>query len=144
MSHETYMERCLELAQRGLGHVSPNPLVGCVIVENGEIIGEGWHQQYGGPHAEVNCIRSVKDADRKLIPFSTLYVSLEPCAHFGKTPPCANLILSEKIPNVIIGSKDPFEQVNGKGIDILQKGGVTVVQGILEKDCNELNKRFFT
>jgi diaminohydroxyphosphoribosylaminopyrimidine deaminase/5-amino-6-(5-phosphoribosylamino)uracil reductase len=137
------MQRCIDLAKCGAGSVAPNPMVGAVLVHQDRIIGEGFHQVYGGPHAEVNCIRSVKDADRKFIPFSTLYVSLEPCAHFGKTPPCANLILSEKIPNVIIGSKDPFEQVNGKGIDILKNGGVNVLQGILEKDCDELNKRFF-
>lgn len=141
---EIYMQRCIDLAKCGAGSVAPNPLVGAVLVHQDRIIGEGFHQLYGGPHAEVNCIRSVKDTDRELIPFSTLYVSLEPCAHFGKTPPCANLILSEKIPNVIIGSKDPFEQVNGKGIDILKKGGVNVLQGILEKECDELNKRFFT
>lgn len=141
---EIYMQRCIDLAKCGAGSVAPNPLVGAVLVHQDRIIGEGFHQVYGGPHAEVNCIRSVKDSDRELIPFSTLYVSLEPCAHFGKTPPCANLILSEKIPNVIIGSKDPFEQVNGKGIDILKKGGVNVLQGILEKECDELNKRFFT
>lgn len=138
------MQRCIDLAKCGAGSVAPNPLVGAVLVHDDRIIGEGFHQVYGGPHAEVNCIRSVKDTDCELIPFSTLYVSLEPCAHFGKTPPCANLILSEKIPNVIIGSKDPFEQVNGKGIDILKKGGVNVLQGILEKECDELNKRFFT
>ncbi len=140
---EIYMQRCIDLAKYAAGSVAPNPMVGAVLVHQDRIIGEGFHQLYGGPHAEVNCIRSVKEADRELIPFSTLYVSLEPCAHFGKTPPCANLILSEKIPNVIIGSKDPFEQVNGKGIDILRKGGVNVLQGILEKECDELNKRFF-
>jgi diaminohydroxyphosphoribosylaminopyrimidine deaminase/5-amino-6-(5-phosphoribosylamino)uracil reductase len=141
---EIYMQRCIDLAKCGAGSVAPNPMVGAVLVHQDRIIGEGFHQVYGGPHAEVNCIRSVNDTDRELIPFSTLYVSLEPCAHFGKTPPCANLILSEKIPNVIIGSKDPFEQVNGKGIDILKKGGVDVLQGILEKECDEVNKRFFT
>lgn len=141
---EIYMQRCIDLAKCGAGSVAPNPMVGAVLVQEDRIIGEGYHQVYGGPHAEVNCIRSVKDADRKLIPLSTLYVSLEPCAHFGKTPPCANLILSEKIPNVVIGSKDPFEAVNGKGIDILQSRGVNVVQGILEKECDDLNKRFFT
>jgi diaminohydroxyphosphoribosylaminopyrimidine deaminase/5-amino-6-(5-phosphoribosylamino)uracil reductase len=140
---EIYMQRCIDLAKNGAGSVAPNPMVGAVLVYQDRIIGEGFHQVYGGPHAEVNCIRSVIETDRELIPFSTLYVSLEPCAHFGKTPPCANLILSEKIPNVIIGSKDPFEQVNGKGIDILKKGGVNVLQGVLEKECDELNKRFF-
>lgn len=141
---EIYMQRCIDLAKCGAGSVAPNPMVGAVLVHQDRLIGEGFHQLYGGPHAEVNCIRSVKDNDRELIPLSTLYVSLEPCAHFGKTPPCANLILSEKIPNVIIGSKDPFEQVNGKGIDTLKKGGVNVIQGVLEKECYELNKRFFT
>lgn len=140
---EIYMQRCIDLAKSGAGSVAPNPMVGAVLVYKDRIIGEGFHQFYGGPHAEVNCIRSVKNADRELISFSTLYVSLEPCAHFGKTPPCANLILSEKIPNVIIGSKDPFKEVNGKGIDILKKGGVNVLQGVLEKECDELNKMFF-
>ncbi|MGZ5247374.1 MAG: bifunctional diaminohydroxyphosphoribosylaminopyrimidine deaminase/5-amino-6-(5-phosphoribosylamino)uracil reductase RibD [Flavitalea sp.] len=141
---EIYMQRCIDLAKNGAGSVAPNPMVGAVLVYQDRIIGEGFHQVYGGPHAEVNCILSVSDSDRALIPLSTLYVSLEPCAHFGKTPPCTNLILSEKIQNVIIGSKDPFNQVNGKGIDILKKGGVNVIQGILEKECDNLNKRFFT
>lgn len=141
---ESYMHRCIELAQLGAGNVAPNPMVGSVLVHNDRIIGEGYHRQYGKAHAEVNCIASVLPADRHLIPQSTLYVSLEPCAHFGKTPPCANLILSERIPKVVIGSKDPFEQVNGRGIRILQEGGVEVIQGVLEKKCDQLNNRFFT
>ncbi len=141
---ESYMHRCISLALLGAGKVAPNPMVGSVLVHNDRIIGEGYHQLYGKPHAEVNCIQSVAPSDRHLIPESTLYVSLEPCAHFGKTPPCANLIISEKIPKVVIGSKDPFEQVNGKGIGILQQAGVEVIQGVLEKECDDLNKRFFT
>jgi len=115
------MQRCLDLALLGQGSVSPNPMVGAVLVYQDRIIGEGYHRRYGEAHAEPNCIRSVSDADRPLIPLSTLYVSLEPCAHFGKTPPCANLILDQKIPKVVIGCRDPFEAVNGKGIELLEK-----------------------
>ena len=140
---ETYMQRCLQLASLGAGHVAPNPLVGAVLVCNGRIIGEGYHEQYGGPHAEVNCINSVAEADKHLIPESTIYVSLEPCAHFGKTPPCADLIIAHKIPKAVIGCRDPFKEVDGKGIEKLQRAGVEVISGILEKECRELNKRFF-
>ncbi len=142
--HETYMRRCLQLAQLGAGKVAPNPMVGAVLVCNGRIIGEGYHQQYGGPHAEVNCINSVTEADSNLISASTIYVSLEPCAHFGKTPPCAELIIAQKIPKAVIGCRDPFAAVNGKGIEKLQLAGVEVTTGILENECIELNKRFFT
>jgi diaminohydroxyphosphoribosylaminopyrimidine deaminase / 5-amino-6-(5-phosphoribosylamino)uracil reductase len=142
--HETYMRRCLQLAQLGAGNVAPNPMVGAVLVYNGRIIGEGYHQQYGGPHAEVNCINSVAESDRNLIGLSTIYVSLEPCAHFGKTPPCADLIIAHKIPKAVIGCRDPFAAVNGKGIEKLQQAGVEVTTGILENECIELNKRFFT
>lgn len=114
--HQEYMFRCLELARHGAGFVSPNPMVGAVLVYQNRIIGEGWHQMYGGPHAEVNCIRSVSQADEHLIPNSTLYVSLEPCAHFGKTPPCSHLIIEKKIHRVVVACSDPFEAVNGKGI----------------------------
>lgn len=138
------MHRCLELAAYGSGHVSPNPMVGAVLVHRGRIIGEGYHRQYGQAHAEVNCINSVSETDRKLIPESTLYVSLEPCAHFGKTPPCADLIIKYKIPKCIVGCRDPFKEVDGKGIEKLQAAGVHVEAGILEKECKDLNKRFFT
>lgn len=143
-SHEIYMHRCLELAQLGAGSVAPNPMVGAVLVFEDRIIGEGYHQQYGGPHAEPNCIASVKEEDKHLVEKSTLYVSLEPCAHFGKTPPCADLIVEKKIPKVVIGCRDPFVQVNGKGIEKLKAAGVEVELGVLEDECKELNKRFFT
>lgn len=138
------MQRCLELAAKGVGNVAPNPMVGAVLVYNDEIIGEGWHQQYGDAHAEVNCINSVSDENKRLITSSTLYVSLEPCAHFGKTPPCADLIIQHKIPKVVIGCRDPFIEVNGKGIEKLQAAGVEVEFGIMEEECKVLNKRFFT
>ena len=138
------MYRCIELAQRGAGHVAPNPLVGAVLVHDNRIIGEGWHQRYGEAHAEVNCINSVNEEDKKLISSSTLYVSLEPCSHFGKTPPCTDLILRNNIPSVIIGCSDPFTEVNGKGIERLKAAGINVTTGILKKECVELNKRFFT
>ena len=141
---ETYMHRCLNLAQLGAGNVAPNPMVGAVLVYNNRIIGEGYHKKYGKAHAEPNCIASVKKEDQHLIEQSTLYVSLEPCAHFGKTPPCADLIIEKKIPKVVIGCRDPFVEVNGKGIEKLREAGVEVELGILEKDCQEMNKRFFT
>jgi diaminohydroxyphosphoribosylaminopyrimidine deaminase/5-amino-6-(5-phosphoribosylamino)uracil reductase len=137
------MHRSLELAQLGAGAVAPNPMVGAVLVHNDGIIGEGYHQQYGKAHAEPNCIASVKEEDKHLIERSTLYVSLEPCAHFGKTPPCADLIIEKKIPKVVIGCRDPFVQVNGKGIEKLKAAGVEVELGILEEECKEMNKRFF-
>ena len=140
--HEQYMKRCLQLALKGLGNVSPNPMVGCVIVHDDKIIGEGYHQKYGEAHAEVNAINSVQD--KSLLKSSTLYVSLEPCNHFGKTPPCADLILKYKIPNVVIGVKDPFEKVNGSGIKKLLDAGVHVTAGVLEVESREINKRFFT
>ena len=143
-TEEMYMQRCIQLAQLGQGMVAPNPMVGSVLVYQDQIIGEGYHQQYGQPHAEVNCINSVAEADKGLISQSTLYVSLEPCAHFGKTPPCADLIIKHNIPKVIIGCRDPFEAVNGKGIDKLLAAGVDVTVGILEEECKILNKRFFT
>ena len=143
-THQQYMYRCLELAQLGAGYVAPNPMVGAVLVFENRIIGEGYHQQYGGPHAEVNCINSVHEKNKDLIPQSTLYVSLEPCSHFGKTPPCADLIISCKIPQVVIGCSDPSKEVNGKGIEKLKAAGIKVVSGILEKECQQLNKRFFT
>ncbi|RYZ26831.1 MAG: bifunctional diaminohydroxyphosphoribosylaminopyrimidine deaminase/5-amino-6-(5-phosphoribosylamino)uracil reductase RibD [Chitinophagaceae bacterium] len=138
------MQRCNQLAQLGRGSVAPNPMVGSVLVYQDRIIGEGYHKQYGQAHAEVNCIASVKKEDKHLIDQSTLYVSLEPCAHFGKTPPCADLIIDKKIPHVLIGCRDPFEQVNGKGIEKLKAAGIKVEQGVLEAECKSFNKRFFT
>ncbi len=137
------MERCLQLASLAAGNVAPNPMVGAVLVYNGLIIGEGYHQQYGQAHAEVNCINSVADEHRALIPLATMYVSLEPCAHFGKTPPCADLIIVHKIPTVVIGCRDNYFEVDGKGIEKLKAAGVEVVVGIMENEAKELNKRFF-
>jgi diaminohydroxyphosphoribosylaminopyrimidine deaminase/5-amino-6-(5-phosphoribosylamino)uracil reductase len=136
------MVRALELAELGKGNVAPNPMVGCVIVNNGKIIGEGYHKEYGKAHAEVNAINSVKN--RELLPESTLYVVLEPCSHFGKTPPCSDLIVKEKIPNVVIGTSDPFDKVAGSGIEKLKKAGCNVEVGVLEEECKDLNRRFFT
>jgi diaminohydroxyphosphoribosylaminopyrimidine deaminase/5-amino-6-(5-phosphoribosylamino)uracil reductase len=119
-------------------------MVGAVLVHNNRIIGEGYHQQYGGPHAEGHCINSVKEEDRHLISQSVIYVSLEPCAHFGKTPPCADLIIAKKIPEVVIGVRDPFKQVDGKGVEKLKAAGVKVTIGVLEQACKDLNKRFIT
>ena len=141
-NHEQYIKRCIELAQNGLGTTYPNPLVGSVIVYDGKIIGEGWHQKAGGPHAEVHAIRSVKNPE--LLPFATIYVSLEPCSHFGKTPPCSDLIIEHQIPNIVIGTIDPFAKVAGNGIKKLVQAGRNVTVGILEDECNQLNKRFFT
>ncbi len=136
------MRRCLDLARLGAGHVAPNPMVGAVLVYEDRIIGEGYHRQFGQAHAEVNCLDSVKDGNRSLIPASTLYVSLEPCAHHGKTPPCADRIIREKIPRVVIGSRDPFPEVDGKGIGKLLAAGVDVDLGVLGEECKEANRRF--
>ncbi len=141
-SHEKYMQRCIDLAKNGLGTTYPNPLVGSVIVYNDKIIGEGWHRKAGEPHAEVNAINSVKN--QSLLSQSTIYVSLEPCSHFGKTPPCSELIINKNIPNIVIGTIDPFAQVSGAGIQKLKDVGRNVTVGILENECNQLNKRFFT
>jgi diaminohydroxyphosphoribosylaminopyrimidine deaminase/5-amino-6-(5-phosphoribosylamino)uracil reductase len=138
------MHRCLELAKLGAGSVAPNPMVGAVLVNDDHIIGEGYHQVYGGPHAEPNCLASVSGESKELIAKSVMYVSLEPCAHFGKTPPCADLIIKHRIPKVVVGCRDPFEEVNGKGIEKLLSAGVEVKQGVLEEECIEFNKRFFT
>jgi diaminohydroxyphosphoribosylaminopyrimidine deaminase / 5-amino-6-(5-phosphoribosylamino)uracil reductase len=138
------MKRCLQLAELGKGRVAPNPMVGSVLVHNGHIIGEGWHKVYGGPHAEVNCLDSVQEEDKPFIKDSILYVSLEPCAHYGKTPPCSLRIIREGIKRVVIGMQDPFEKVNGYGIAQLRNAGVEVETGILEKDCAFLNRRFLT
>lgn len=138
------MHRCLELAKLGAGYTAPNPLVGAVLVHGDRIIGEGYHKVYGMAHAEVNCIDSVKPEDRHLISQSTLYVSLEPCAHTGKTPPCSDLIIRCGIPECIIACRDPFEKVNGKGIEKLLAAGIVVKTGILEREAQHLNRRFFT
>ncbi|MDR3712873.1 MAG: bifunctional diaminohydroxyphosphoribosylaminopyrimidine deaminase/5-amino-6-(5-phosphoribosylamino)uracil reductase RibD [Puia sp.] len=144
MTKENYMHRCLELARLGGGYTAPNPMVGSVLVYGDRIIGEGYHRQYGQEHAEVNCIRSVRPEDEDLIPQSVLYVSLEPCAHHGKTPPCADLIIRRQIPSVVVGCRDPFPAVNGKGIEKLMAAGVSVELGISEAACIDLNRRFFT
>ncbi len=140
--HEKYMRRCFDLAIKGIGFVSPNPMVGSVIVHNGKIIGEGFHEKYGHHHAEVNAINSVKD--KNLLKESTIYVNLEPCAHFGKTPPCSDLIIQSQIPKVVIGCIDSFSEVAGKGIEKMKKAGIQVTHGILENDSRFLNRRFFT
>ncbi len=136
------MQRCLELAQKALGNTYPNPLVGCVIVHNDQIISEGYHEEAGQPHAEINAINSVKDPS--LLKESTIYVSLEPCAHFGKTPPCANKIIEIGFKKVVIGTLDSHDKVNGKGRQILEDAGTEVISGVLEKVCQEVNNRFFT
>ncbi len=141
-ANEKQIIRCIELAKLGVGNVAPNPMVGCVIVYNGKIIGEGYHEKHGEPHAEVNAINSV--ANPTLLKESTLFVTLEPCAHFGLTPPCSDLIIANKIPKVVIGTTDPFAEVAGKGIEKMEKAGIEVEVGVLEKECRELNKRFFT
>ena len=138
------MRRCFDLARKGAGKAAPNPLVGAVLVYNNRIIGEGYHAYYGGPHAEVNCINSVAEQDQALIAQSCLYVNLEPCAHFGKTPPCSHLVVASGIKQVVICNKDPFEQVNGNGIDYLQQHGIEVRCSILEQEGFQLNKVFFT
>jgi len=140
--HEKYIKRCINLAENGFGTTFPNPMVGSVIVYENQIIGEGWHKKAGEPHAEVNAIRSVKD--KSLLKKATIYVSLEPCSHFGKTPPCCDLIIEHQIPNVVVGTVDPNEKVAGNGIKKLIAAGANVTVGVLEKECNELNKRFFT
>jgi diaminohydroxyphosphoribosylaminopyrimidine deaminase/5-amino-6-(5-phosphoribosylamino)uracil reductase len=139
--HQKYIKRCIQLAKNGLGTTYPNPMVGSVIVYNNQIIGEGWHRKSGEPHAEVNAINSVKD--KSLLAKATIYVSLEPCSHFGKTPPCCDLIIKHKIPNVVVGTIDPNSKVAGTGIQRLIESGANVTFGVLEKECHELNKRFF-
>ena len=144
MNHEIYIRRCLELAANGLRDAMPNPGVGAVLVHEGRIIGEGFTSPYGGPHGEVNCLNSVKEEDRELIPHSVLYVSLEPCSHFGKTPPCCDLIIENHIPEIVVGAIDPHEKVAGEGIRRLREAGRIVITGVLEKECREFNRRFFT
>ena len=136
------MQRCIQLAKCGAVGAPPNPMVGAVIVHEGKIIGEGYHRRCGGPHAEVNAIRSVRD--ESLLKDSTIYVSLEPCSHYGKTPPCADLIIEKQIPRVVVGCLDPFAKVNGQGIRKLRDAGIEVEVGVLEKECLELNRRFIT
>ncbi|PNW26154.1 bifunctional diaminohydroxyphosphoribosylaminopyrimidine deaminase/5-amino-6-(5-phosphoribosylamino)uracil reductase RibD [Formosa algae] len=140
--HEKYINRCIEIAKNGLGTTRPNPMVGCVIVYNDKIIAEGFTSPYGGPHAEVNAIQSV--TDKSILQNATLYVTLEPCSHFGKTPPCSDLIISHKIPKVVIGTIDDNSLVAGRGIKKLQNAGCDVVVGVLEAECKEHHKRFFT
>ena len=141
-NHQLYMQRCIELAKKGAGFVSPNPLVGCVIVHNERIIGEGWHQRYGEAHAEVNAINSV--IDKSLLKKATLYVNLEPCSHFGKTPPCSDLLIKHQIPKVVIASIDHHEKVDGKGIQKLKNAGCEVITGVLAKEAAHINRFFFT
>ena len=140
--HEKYIKRCVELSKKGLGTTRPNPMVGCVIVCEGVIIGEGFTSPYGGNHAEVNAIEFVEE--KNLLKDATLYVSLEPCSHFGKTPPCSNLIVSSGIKKVVVGVVDDNSLVSGKGIEYLKSNGVEVIVGVLENECKEVNKRFFT
>ena len=142
MSAEIYMQRCIDLARKGIRSVAPNPMVGCVLVVNNKIIGEGYHQFFGGSHAEVNAINNVLNT--KALKKATLYVSLEPCSHMGKTAACADLIIKKGIQNVVIGTRDPNPLVGGKGIEKLKNAGIEVEEGVLQDQCLELNKRFFT
>ena len=141
---EKYMMRCLQLARHGEFTTAPNPMVGAVIVHEGRIIGEGWHRRYGGPHAEVNAVRSVRPEDEALLPHSTIYVSLEPCSHWGKTPPCAELLAEKGFRRVVVGCLDPNEKVAGRGIARLREAGAEVVVGVLEAECRWLNRKFMT
>lgn len=142
--HNIYLQRCFQLAKLGAGDVAPNPMVGAVLVYEDRIIGEGYHQRYGEAHAEVHCIRNALEQHAGLIEKATLYVSLEPCAHYGKTPPCADLIIRHRIPRVVVGCRDRFEAVDGKGIGKLRNAGVEVIEHIATQEAITLNKRFFT
>ena len=144
MIEEQYMRRCLRLAGLGRGNTAPNPQVGAVLVFENRIIGEGFHEQYGQAHAEVNCLRSVKEEDRSLIHQSIMYVSLEPCSHFGKTPPCADLLVQKKIKKVVVGCVDVNKEVAGRGIKRMQDAGIEVIAGVMGTECRDLNRRFFT
>lgn len=144
MNDELYMRRCLQLAANGIQGARPNPMVGAVIVADGRIIGEGYHVRYGEGHAEVNAFASVKSEDEPLLNEATIYVSLEPCAHYGKTPPCAELIIKKRVRRVVVGCIDPFAKVQGKGIRMIRDAGIEVTVGVLEKECQGLNRRFFT
>ncbi|MDO5041190.1 MAG: bifunctional diaminohydroxyphosphoribosylaminopyrimidine deaminase/5-amino-6-(5-phosphoribosylamino)uracil reductase RibD [Peptoniphilus sp.] len=143
LNDDFYMKRAIELAKKGMGSTKANPLVGCVIVKNDEIIGEGYHERFGENHAEINAILNAKERNN-FLEGATLYVNLEPCSHFGKTPPCANRIVEEKIKRVVIGTLDPFDKVAGRGVEILEKNNISVSKGILEEECLSLNERFFT
>ena len=142
MTDEIYMQRCIDIAKRGIRAVAPNPMVGCVLVVEDKIIGEGYHERYGEAHAEVNAINNV--SNQNLLKNATLYVSLEPCSHTGKTPPCCDLLIQNGIKKVVVGTKDPNPLVGGKGIEKLKNSGIEVSEGILKDQCLELNKRFFT
>lgn len=144
LNPEIYMHRALQLARGGEGRVAPNPMVGAVVVARGRIIGEGFHATFGGPHAEVNAIASVKERDRDLLKEATIYVTLEPCSHYGKTPPCAKLIIDTGIPRVVTGAPDPNPMVAGKGIRMLRENGIEVTEGVLLKECLDINRRFMT
>ena len=140
---ERYMRRALQLAQQGAGHTSPNPMVGAVIVgPDGKILGEGWHRKCGEAHAEVNAVSMIRDTN--LLKDSTIYVTLEPCSHYGKTPPCASMLIERGIPRVVVGTLDPFVKVAGRGVQLLRDAGIEVVVGVLEQECRELNRRFMT
>ena len=144
-TEKLYISRCLQLARLGAYYVAPNPMVGAVLVNNNTILGEGWHEQYGSAHAEPNCIRHAEEAHPEGIDYkhSTLYVSLEPCSHYGKTPPCAELIIRKGIGRVVVGTLDPNPQVAGRGVKMMREAGIEVLVGVLEEECRELNKRFF-
>ncbi len=137
------MSRCLVLAQKAKGHTAPNPMVGAVLVHGDRVIGEGWHHFYGADHAEINCLKNVQEADKHLIPESTMYVNLEPCAHYGITPPCANRLVAEQVKKVVIANTDPFEKVSGRGIQILHDAGITTETGIMDAAGKWMNRRFF-
>lgn len=141
-SDEYFMQLCIDLAKKGQGYVAPNPMVGSVIVHDNEVIGQGYHERYGEAHAEVNAVNSVCDED--LLSESTIYVSLEPCAHYGRTPPCCDLIVAKKFRRVVVGTADPFAKVNGAGIQRIKDAGIDITVGVLEQKCRELNKAFFT
>lgn len=144
-SDRYYMRRALQLAEYGAGFVSPNPMVGAVIVAPaGNIIGQGWHRRYGAPHAEVNAVNSMREEDKVLVPQSTMYVTLEPCSHYGKTPPCAEMLIRKKFKRVVIGSADPFPLVAGKGIKMLRDADIEVTTDCLREECDFLNRRFIT
>ena len=140
MVHEMFMQRAIELAQLGAGAVAPNPMVGCVIVHQQQIIAEGWHQQFGQAHAEVNALKAVED--KSILPECTLYVTLEPCSHYGKTPPCANAIMEHGIKKVVIGSTDPNPLVSGRGINLLRDAGIEVMMDVCKVECDWMNRRF--
>ncbi|MDE6028394.1 MAG: bifunctional diaminohydroxyphosphoribosylaminopyrimidine deaminase/5-amino-6-(5-phosphoribosylamino)uracil reductase RibD, partial [Muribaculaceae bacterium] len=142
---EKYMLRALQLAACGAGFVSPNPMVGAVIVApDGRIIGQGWHRKFGGPHAEVNAVASVKAEDEHLLKDSTIYVTLEPCSHYGKTPHCSLLLINKGLKRVVVGSPDPFPHVSGRGIKMLREAGIEVIENFMRKECDALNRRFLT